>query len=62
MDDGEDILSVCRPNTILLFNKEIKDERFIEDARFIIRSCFGGLEHAFIVNGNEDSQVWIFIH
>ncbi|KAF2290682.1 hypothetical protein GH714_014986 [Hevea brasiliensis] len=28
-------------------------------ARFVIRSCFGGLEQAFIASGSEDSQVWI---
>jgi WD repeat-containing protein 26 len=31
MDDGEEILTGCKPNTILLFNKETKDERFIEE-------------------------------
>ena len=100
-DNGEEILSGCKPNTILLFNKETKDERFsiekchtinsfslskdnkfllvnllnqeinlwnIEGepklvgkykghrpARFIIRSCFGGLEQAFIARESEDS-------
>jgi len=98
-DDGEEILSISKPNTILLFNKETKDERFIEEhqtitsfslskdnkfllvnllnqeinlwniegdpklvgkykghspAMFIIRSCFGGLEQAFIASGSED--------
>ncbi|KAF9686986.1 hypothetical protein SADUNF_Sadunf02G0047000 [Salix dunnii] len=28
--------------------------------RFIIRSCFGGLEQAFIASGSEDSQVYIW--
>jgi len=99
-DDGEEILSRCIPNTILLFSKEIKDDRFIKEretitsfslskdnkfflvnllnqelnlwniegdpklvgkykghkpARFIIRSCFGGLEQAFIATESEDS-------
>lgn len=27
-------------------------------ARFVIRSCFGGLAQAFIASGSEDSQVW----
>lgn len=103
--DGEEIISICKPNTVLLFNKETKDERFIEErqtitsfslskdnkfllvnllnqeinlwniegdpkligkyrghrrSRFIIRSCFGGLEQAFIASGSEDSQVYIW--
>ncbi|GAB4825600.1 WD repeat-containing protein 26 [Ancistrocladus abbreviatus] len=28
--------------------------------RFIIRSCFGGIEQAFIASGSEDSQVYIW--
>lgn len=106
-DDGEEILSICKTNTVLLFNRETKDERYIEEhqtitsfslskdnkfllvnllnqeihlwniegdpklvgkykghrrARFVIRSCFGGLKQAFIASGSEDSQVWISIH
>ncbi|XP_020227448.1 WD repeat-containing protein 26 homolog [Cajanus cajan] len=104
-DNGEEILSICKANTILLFNRETKQERFIEEyqtitsfslskdnkfllvnlldqeihlwniegdpklvgkykghkrARFIIRSCFGGLKQAFIASGSEDSQVHIW--
>ncbi|KAG5064628.1 hypothetical protein AAZX31_02G266100 [Glycine max] len=104
-DDGEEILSICKANVVLLFNRETKDERFIEEyetitsfslskdnkfllvnllnqeihlwniegdpklvgkykghkrARFIIRSCFGGLKQAFIASGSEDSQVYIW--
>lgn len=28
--------------------------------RFVIRSCFGGFEQAFIASGSEDSQVFLF--
>ncbi|CAI8586748.1 unnamed protein product [Vicia faba] len=104
-DDEEVILSICKPNTVLLFNRETKVERFIEEsqpltsfslskdnkfllvdllnqeihlwniegdpmlvgkykghqrARYIIRSCFGGLKQAFIASGSEDSQVYIW--
>ncbi|XP_057955682.1 WD repeat-containing protein 26 homolog isoform X1 [Malania oleifera] len=103
--DGKQIISICRDTAILLFERETKAERYIEEdqtitsfslsrdskfvlvsllnqeihlwningdikliakyeghkrARFIIRSCFGGSEEAFIASGSEDSQVYIW--
>ncbi|ERN15863.1 WD repeat-containing protein 26 isoform X2 [Amborella trichopoda] len=29
-------------------------------SRYVIRSCFGGLDHAFIASGSEDSQIYIW--
>ncbi|XP_047950521.1 WD repeat-containing protein 26 homolog [Salvia hispanica] len=29
-------------------------------SRFVLQSCFGGLDHAFISSGSEDSQVYIW--
>ena len=100
--DGNLIISMSRENTILLFDRETKQERLIEEAstitsfslsedgdfllvnlvseeihlwnirndpvrvnrynghkrnRFVIRSCFGGSEQAFIASGSEDSKV-----
>ncbi|KAM7276680.1 hypothetical protein ACFE04_018546 [Oxalis oulophora] len=54
-----------------LLNQEIhlwnlEDLKFVSKyeghrrARFVIRSCFGGLKQAFIASGSEDSQVYIW--
>lgn len=101
-NDGKEIISICRENTIGLFNRERKVERLIEESRtitsfslskdnnfllvnlsnqeihlwkirgelaliakykghkrgrFVVRSCFGGLEQSFVASGSEDSQV-----
>ncbi|KAM0881237.1 hypothetical protein ACQ4PT_033076 [Festuca glaucescens] len=103
--DGELIISMSRDCTILLFNRDTKQERLIEEddtitsfslsedgdfllvnlineeihlwnirnepsrvrqytghkrSRFVIRSCFGGSEQAFIASGSEDSKVYIW--
>ncbi|KAL6856848.1 hypothetical protein ACP4OV_018230 [Aristida adscensionis] len=103
--DGKLIISTNRENSILLFDRETKQERLIEEdstitsfslsedgdfllvnlvseeihlwnirngpirvkrfsghrrSRFVIRSCFGGSEQAFIASGSEDSQVYIW--
>ncbi|OEL38620.1 WD repeat-containing protein 26 [Dichanthelium oligosanthes] len=103
--DGKLIISTNMEKTILLFDRETKQERLIEEdqtitsfslsedgdfllvdlkgeaihlwnirnspirvnrysghkrSRFVIRSCFGGSEQAFIASGSEDSQVYIW--
>ncbi|RVW31162.1 WD repeat-containing protein 26-like [Vitis vinifera] len=103
--NGNQIISICKDTAILLFDREAKAEKFIEEdhtitsfslsrdcrfllvnllnqeihlwniegeakfiakykghkrERFIIRSCFGGFEEAFIASGSEDSQVYIW--
>ncbi|KAL1806857.1 hypothetical protein ACET3Z_029925 [Daucus carota] len=103
--DGKIIISICRGSTLLLFNRESRCERIIEEedritsfslskdnkfllvnivnqeihlwritgdpkvvskfkghkrTRFLVRSCFGGFEQAFIASGSEDSQVYIW--
>ncbi|KAG9136042.1 hypothetical protein Leryth_025857 [Lithospermum erythrorhizon] len=32
----------------------------LKRSRFIVRSCFGGLEQSFVASGSEDSQVYIW--
>ncbi|CAM0910875.1 unnamed protein product [Alopecurus aequalis] len=103
--DGKLIISINSDCTILLFNRDTKQERLIEEeqaitsfslsedgdfllvnlinqqihlwniridpirvnrytghkrSRFVIRSCFGGSEQAFIASGSEDSKVYIW--
>ncbi|VAI13753.1 unnamed protein product [Triticum turgidum subsp. durum] len=101
--DGKVIIIMNRDSTILLFNRDTKQERLIEEdntitsfslsddgdfllvnlisekihlwnirndpsrvkqyighkrSRFVIRSCFGGSDQAFIASGSEDSKVF----
>ncbi|XP_037457228.1 WD repeat-containing protein 26 homolog [Triticum dicoccoides] len=103
--DGKLIISTSRDSAILLFNRDTKQERLIEEehtvtsfslsedgdfllvnlvneqihlwnirndpirvkrytghkrSRFVIRSCFGGSEQAFIASGSEDAKVYIW--
>ncbi|CAL1389658.1 unnamed protein product [Linum trigynum] len=103
--DGKQIMSIFKETAILLFDREAKSERVIEEdqtitsfslsrdnryllvnlvgpeihlwnidgdinlvakykghkrTRFVIKSCFGGSEQAFVASGSEDSQVYIW--
>lgn len=100
--DGRQFISLCSETTIVVLDRETKNEKLIEEeqtitsftlskdnnfllvnlinqeihlwsikddpklvtsykglkrSRFIIRSCFGGFDQAFIASGSEDSQV-----
>ncbi|KAG6539292.1 WD repeat-containing protein 26 homolog [Zingiber officinale] len=103
--DGRQFISLCSETTIVVLDRETKNEKLIEEeqtitsfslskdnnfllanlinqeihlwsikddpnliarykglkrSRFIIRSCFGGRDQAFIASGSEDSQVYIW--
>ncbi|CAK9133204.1 unnamed protein product [Ilex paraguariensis] len=104
-NDGKQIITVCRHNTLVLLDREARAEKLIEEdeivtsfslssdskfllvsllnqeihlwnvegdvrlvakyeghkrRRFVVRTCFGGLDQGFIVSGSEDSQVYIW--
>jgi len=58
-DDGEEILSVCKSNTILLFNKETKDERYIEECQTIASFSLSKDNKFLFVNLlNQEINLW----
>lgn len=103
--DNKWIMTICKENAILLYNREAKVEKYVEEgqaiisftiskddksilvnlingeihlwslsdnaklllkyqghkrSRFVIRSCFGGVDESFIASGSEDSQVYVW--
>ncbi|BAS78214.1 Os02g0294600 [Oryza sativa Japonica Group] len=62
-EDGDFLLVNLISEAIHLWNIRncpIRVNRYAghKRSRFVIRSCFGGSEQAFIASGSEDSQVW----
>ncbi|KAK2431475.1 WD repeat-containing protein [Trifolium repens] len=58
-DDGKEILSICKPNTVLLFNKETKDERFIEETQTITSFSLSKDNKFLLVNLlNQEIHLW----
>ncbi|XP_061357672.1 WD repeat-containing protein 26 homolog [Gastrolobium bilobum] len=57
--DGEQILSICKDNAILLFNKETKDERFIDEDQTITSFSLSKDSRFLLVNlWNEEIHLW----
>ncbi|KEH33653.1 putative transcription factor WD40-like family [Medicago truncatula] len=57
--DGEHILSICKENAILLFNKETKVERFIEEDQTITSFSLSKDSRFLLVNLlNQEIHLW----
>lgn len=63
-DDSKYALINQSPNQVLLYSLE--DHKLIrryvgqKQRRFIIRSCFGGLDRNFILSGSEDGKIYVW--
>jgi len=59
MDNGEEILSICKAKTILLFNRQTKDERFIEEYEPITAFSLSKDNKFLLVNLlNQEIHLW----
>ncbi|XP_004499533.1 WD repeat-containing protein 26 homolog isoform X2 [Cicer arietinum] len=57
--DGEHIISICKENVILLFNKETNDERFIEEDEIITSFCLSKDSRFLLINLlNQEIHLW----
>lgn len=63
-DDSKYALINQSPNQLLLYS--LDDHKLIrryvgqKQGRFIIRSCFGGLDRNFILSGSEDGKIYVW--
>ncbi|KAL4364490.1 hypothetical protein HN51_023900 [Arachis hypogaea] len=57
--DGEEIISICKDNAVLLLNRESKDERFIEEYQTITSFCLSKDSNFLLVNLlNQEIHLW----
>ncbi|KAF7815685.1 WD repeat-containing protein 26-like protein [Senna tora] len=61
--DGEHIISICKENAILLFHRETKDERFIEENQSITSFSLSKDNRFLLVNLlNQEIHLWNIEH
>ncbi|OIW20950.1 hypothetical protein TanjilG_25945 [Lupinus angustifolius] len=57
--DGEEIISICKDNAVLLLNRETKDERFIEEYQTITSFSLSKDNRFLLVNLlNQEIHLW----